>query len=197
MTPGRPDRLSKTVRPAYSQTLAQITTSAHRSLFTPLSWQRSRPLLSLADRVERRNARRGWACGLCSMSDCSPRRRVATVARTTEGESSENSPRPPPFLRRPSQVYPSSTPVFRWPWRSSARAEAASVTSVSDGSHSSMNRCSQRNAARSQRAGSAFARSSHNKSASASGVRPFRGRPSPRPERWGAVVCLYSPARAG
>ena len=37
----------------------------------------------------------GWACGLCSVSDCSPHRRVATVARTTEGESQRTLPARP------------------------------------------------------------------------------------------------------
>jgi hypothetical protein len=46
-----------------------------------------------------------------------------------------------------------STPTLRLPCRTSLRAEAASATSVSGGNRSSMNRCSQRNAARSDRAG--------------------------------------------
>jgi hypothetical protein len=48
-----------------------------------------------------------------------------------------------------SKRFKVSTPVLRCPCRSSASADAASATSVSGGNRSSMNRCSQRNAARS------------------------------------------------
>jgi hypothetical protein len=62
------------------------------------------PALSLADRVEGVIVDVGWACGLCSVSDCSPLAALRLWQRMPEGESSEKSPRPP-FVRRRQPVF--------------------------------------------------------------------------------------------
>jgi hypothetical protein len=63
------------------------------------------PLYPLPDRVEGVIVDVGWAWGLGSVSDCSPLAALRLWQRTPEGESSENSPRPPICAAAPARVY--------------------------------------------------------------------------------------------
>jgi hypothetical protein len=63
------------------------------------------PLYPLPDRVEGVIVDVGLACGLGSVSDCSPLAALRLWQRTPEGESSENSPRPPICAAAPARVY--------------------------------------------------------------------------------------------